>query len=103
MKKSKGSGRTITATARKVGVIIWYMLREGKEFDTALMADRKLEKKAASMSKAASLIEGALKEEEHLPAIGIEEKKGKEPIQKRKSGVETKRTGVAGKKRKKVG
>jgi hypothetical protein len=34
MKLSKGSGKTITATARKIAVIIREMLAEDAEFDT---------------------------------------------------------------------
>jgi ribosome-interacting GTPase 1 len=50
MKKSKGSGRTIIATARKVAVIIWHMLSEDVEFDESEMVNRKLAKKSVSMS-----------------------------------------------------
>jgi transposase len=49
LKKNKGSGKSIVATARKVAEIIWKMLTDGKAFDCALMTDRKLLKKASSM------------------------------------------------------
>ncbi|MDR0382870.1 MAG: hypothetical protein LBH50_02665 [Spirochaetaceae bacterium] len=49
MKLSKGSGKTITATARKIAVIIWKMLTEEAEFDTGKMTDRGLEKKSSDM------------------------------------------------------
>ena len=62
MKQSKGSGKPITAADRKVAVIIWRMLSEGKEFDAGLMIDRNLKKKAESMSKTGCLASEALSE-----------------------------------------
>jgi hypothetical protein len=50
MKKSKGSGRAIIATARKMAVVIWNMLTENVDFNEGLMVDRKLAKKSESMS-----------------------------------------------------
>jgi hypothetical protein len=52
MKKHKGSGKSIIATARKVAEIVWNMLMNDKEFDCALMTDRKLIKTAESMRAA---------------------------------------------------
>jgi transposase len=49
MKKSKGSGKSIIATARKVSCIIWTMLTNEKEFDCSLMLDKKISKTADSM------------------------------------------------------
>jgi transposase len=49
MKQNKGSGKSIIATARKLATIIWHMLSKDEEFDSALMLDRDLEKKASSM------------------------------------------------------
>jgi transposase len=49
MKQNKGSGKSIIATARKLATIIWTMLSKDEEFDSALMVDRGLMKKAASM------------------------------------------------------
>ena len=49
IKESKGSGKAIIATARKLAVIIWHMLSEDAEFDLDQMLDRKLLKKARAM------------------------------------------------------
>jgi transposase len=51
MKKSKGSGKSIIAAARKVAVIIWHILYGGKEFDAALMTDKRLSQKAEEMKQ----------------------------------------------------
>jgi hypothetical protein len=42
MKRSKGSGKTITATAGKLAVIIRDMLTEDAAFDVGKMTDRGL-------------------------------------------------------------
>ena len=39
MKMTKGSGKTIVATARKLSVIIWHMLTNKVEFNYDLMID----------------------------------------------------------------
>jgi hypothetical protein len=83
MKRSKGSGETITTTARKMTAIIRDMLNEDTAFDTGKMTNRSLEKKSSDMSV---LAEAAAKEK---PA-------------KRRT-YEVKKNGVAGKKRKKQG
>jgi transposase len=62
MKKSKGSGKSITAAARKVAVIIWHMLSEGKEFEVSLMADGKLKKRAESMREGERRASEAIRE-----------------------------------------
>jgi Transposase and inactivated derivatives len=49
MKREKGSGKTIIATARKLSRIIWCMLTEDVPFDPGLMTDKKLNCKASSM------------------------------------------------------
>jgi transposase len=49
MKKEKGSGKSIIATARKLSRIIWCMLSEDAAFDSSLMVDKKLNRKASSM------------------------------------------------------
>jgi transposase len=46
MKRGKGSGRTIIATARKMATIIWHMLSEDVEFNLEWMHDKKLIKKS---------------------------------------------------------
>jgi hypothetical protein len=62
MKGSKGSGKTITATARKLAVIIWNMLTEEAGFDAGKMTDRGLEKKSSEMGVLATAAEAAAKE-----------------------------------------
>jgi len=91
MKKSKGSGRTIIATARKVATIIWHMLNENTEFDIGQMVDRKLAKKSDDMSDSARLVEEAVFEKQN------------QPISKKIQGKSKKKTGVARKMIKKVG
>ncbi len=49
MKRVKGSGKSIIATARKLSRIVWVMLTRGEEFNVSLMTDRKLESGAKSM------------------------------------------------------
>jgi transposase len=49
LKKAKGSGKSIIATARKIAVIIWHMLSENVEFDMSQMIDPQLAKKTQSM------------------------------------------------------
>jgi hypothetical protein len=49
LKGQKGSGKSIIATARKLAVIIWHMLTNDEEFNTAYMIDGKLAKKAVAM------------------------------------------------------
>ena len=54
LKRNKGSGKSIVATARKMSKIIWCMLSENEEFNPALMIDKKIVRKADSMRNAAS-------------------------------------------------
>jgi transposase len=91
MKKSKGSGRTIIATARKISTIVWHMLSEEVEFDLGHMVDRKLAKKSEEMKNSVS-----------LAAEAIHEKKD-ERVLKKKVGKNEIKSGVAREKRKKVG
>jgi len=49
MKETKGSGKSIIATARKVSKIIWCMLSSGEEFNPWLMIDKRLRAKADAM------------------------------------------------------
>jgi transposase len=51
MKKNKGSGKSIIATARKMATIIWRMLTDDVGFDVNRMTDRKLWMKPEGMSK----------------------------------------------------
>jgi transposase len=97
MKKSKGSGRSIIATARKLAVIIWNMLTEGVAFDEKKMVDKKLAKKAEAMRKSSGVVEEPLVDEEEK-AEAKEDKKKSEGVKKT-----VKKTGVARRKIKKVG
>jgi len=49
MKREKGSGKSIIATARKLSRIIWCMLTEDVPFDSSLMVDKRLNRTASSM------------------------------------------------------
>lgn len=49
MKREKGSGKTIIATARQLSRIIWHMLTEDVPFDEGRMIDKKCVRKANSM------------------------------------------------------
>ena len=53
MKKEKGSGKAIIATARKLSKIVWYMLRNDAPFDPQRMRDPALRKIAKQMQAAA--------------------------------------------------
>jgi transposase len=100
LKRRRGSGKTIIATARKLAIIIWHMLSKDEEFSLALMADRKLMRKAEAMSQTALLAGQAATE----PADG-----GKVlPPARRAAGPQkqdkqAKKAGVTGEKRKKAG
>jgi transposase len=96
MKKSKGSGKAIIATARKVAVIIWNMLSRDFEFDVGQMVDQKLAKKSESMRGPVGTVEQALNESKENLVI-IEDEKKSEAVKKDMKG-----TGVASKKRKKI-
>jgi transposase len=54
LKRTKGSGKSIIATARKLSKIIWRMLSSDEEFNPVLMIDKKLARKADSMKTATS-------------------------------------------------
>jgi transposase len=96
MKKSKGSGRTIIAAARKVAAIIWHMLTEDKEFDIGQMADKKPSKKSEQMNEVTQTADTTLVEEAML-------EKQDQPVSKKTLGNSKKKPGVARKKMKKVG
>jgi transposase len=99
LKRNKGTGKSIVATARKVGVIIWHMLSAGEGFNEGFMVDRKLAEKAEKMSRTTVLAgqageEGTERRSEVLPrgkgAAGVPEKK-----------LKPRKAGVTGQKRKK--
>ena len=98
MKASKGSGKTIIATARKIAVIIWHMLSEEVEFDFDKMTDKKLAKKSESMRNLAKAKNGEIIDKEDVKDKPSLTKK--KPTLTRKS---IKKTGVASKKIKKAG
>jgi hypothetical protein len=101
LKGRRGSGKSIIATARKVAVIIWHMLSEDKEFNPALMVDRKLGQTAAGMSRAALCAEQAGEEE---AASGEAAQQAQRVAGPQKKDKRAKKTGVTGEeKRKKAG
>jgi hypothetical protein len=53
MKRQKGTGKSIIATARKMSKIVWYMLMREEEFKTSLMVDTKLDSVIQSMREKA--------------------------------------------------
>ena len=53
MKKEKGSGRSIIATARLLSEIIWHMLTKNEPFDETRMKDPQLFRKSMEMQAAA--------------------------------------------------
>ena len=91
LKASKGSGRAIIATARKIAMIIWHMLNDETEFNVGLMVDQKLSKKAERMSKIVNLSE----------KTNIDGEK-KSVVQRNKDKLK-KKPGVVRKKIKKIG
>jgi hypothetical protein len=92
MKRSKGSGKTITATARKLAVIIWNMLTEDVAFDVGKMTDRGLAKKSSEMGVQAATATTTAAE---AATMAAEVEKEEKPAKRR--GSEVKKTGVVGK------
>jgi len=91
LKKNKSSGNAIIATARKVAVIIWHMLDGNNVFDVGRASDPKMVKKAVHMSKTM----GGM--------VDTQIEKQEEPVKFRSAIKVVKKTGVARKKRIKVG
>ena len=54
LKRAKGSGRSIIATARTLSEIIWHMLNRDEPFDETQMKDPEIRMKAREMQAAAS-------------------------------------------------
>jgi hypothetical protein len=102
LKKNKGSGKSIIATARKVAVIIWHMLSQGESFDAAQMTGRKLAAKAEAMSRAAGLSRQAAERLPEDSATGQPAGEAWTP-RDRNGGVKEEQTGVAGENIKKAG
>ena len=91
MKKGKGAGKSIIATARKLAVIIWHMVNDDVEFDIGKME----EKKRAGMAEGMRKTPGQLAEE----ALVV----GGKPAVTQIGKKSVKKAGVAREKRKKVG
>ena len=53
LKRAKGSGRSIIATARVLSEIVWHMLSKGEPFDEARMKNPDIRRKAMEMQAAA--------------------------------------------------
>jgi len=103
IKKGKGSGKAIIATARKIAVIIWNMLTEDEGFDLAKMVDKKLAKKSEGMRNAAeAAASGAKGEPDGLAEESLAQRKEK-PAATREVKKSIQKAGVASKKIKKVG
>jgi hypothetical protein len=100
LKRRRGTGKSIIATARKLAIIIWHMLSKDEEFSLALMADRKLGRKAETMSETALLTgQAAMK-----PTEGGEvSPSAPQAATPKKQDKRTKKAGVTGQKRKKAG
>ena len=93
MKRNKGSGKSITASARKVAVMIWHMLSEDKEFEEGLMSDEKTMKQVEPKKSTASILaEKASSIDENLKTVCAKPRgaKSKEPVlperKKKKAG-----------------
>jgi transposase len=93
MKISKGSGKSIIVTARKIAVIIWTMLSMDEAFELEKMVCKKLEKKAGSMRQDEMLAKGEVIVKKQLP---IEQQQEPAVVQIESKG--RKKTGVAGEK-----
>jgi transposase len=92
LKQSKGSGKAIIATARKVAVIIWHMLTREEMFKLERVTDPKLAKKAQNMRK-------TMGEKVEEPQVEKREK----PVKAKCSRKKIKTPGVAREKKKNVG
>lgn len=97
MKSRKGSGKSIIATARKIAVIIWHMLTNDAEFRLELMVEPELLKKSENMSRASLAKADAI-----IEKTGTSELTEEKPKLTKKGGKTKKKTGVAGKQRKKL-
>jgi transposase len=101
MKKSKGSGKSIIATARKMATIIWHMLSEDVGFNLTWMLDEKLAKKADSMSRCSGG-NGILDNKPTLPeSQETQIETQQKPKEKQIDGKGRKKPGVTGEKIKK--
>jgi transposase len=99
LKRSKGSGKSIIATARKVAVIIWNMLTAEEGFNEALMVDRNLARTAGAMSRTAAFSGQAVSEAAESAEVSPPARRAAAP---HKKDTKTKKAGVTGKQRKKA-
>lgn len=97
MKGRKGSGKSIIATARKMATIIWHMLANDTPFSVGMMIASELTNKSESMSRAA-----LTESDNFIEAAKLHEITEKKPRLTKVDGKTKKKTGVAGKKRKKL-
>lgn len=97
MKQSKGSGRTIIATARKIATIIWHMLTEDTEFNIGRMVERKHVRITERMNSPVRIVKE--------PMIEVQEKSEAGGNEKKDDGLRknAKKTGVTSKTKIKVG
>jgi len=77
MKKVKGSGRSIIATARKMATIIWHMLTSDVAFDHEEMIDPNIAKELEKICSKAGIEKRAMlgKQKTPVPEIGIKKVK----------------------------
>jgi transposase len=97
MKRNKGSGKAIIATARKIAVIIWNMLTEEANFEVGKMTDRNLAKTSESMKKSVRT-----NEEIQVKEAARNTGNAKQVVNRDEKKV-IKKTGVARKRNEKVG
>jgi hypothetical protein len=74
IKRGKGSGKAIIATARKISKVVWHMLTHNEPFNTSLMADKKAAEKARQMSDKATAQNNTAVEESAAKNNGVVEK-----------------------------
>jgi transposase len=91
MQASKGSGKSIIATARKLATIIWHMLSKEAEFDESKMVDHQAAEQSGAKSKPVVVTHDTFVEEEKIAASVRTENRKRQ------------KTGVARERKKKVG
>jgi transposase len=100
LKRRRGSGKSIIATARKLAVIIWHMLSKDEAFNLALMVDRKVGRKAETMSQIALSAGQATTKPTATSETAPQAQRTAAP---QKKNQRAQKTGVTGQKRKKAG
>ena len=97
LKRNKGSGKAIIATARKIAVIIWNMLTEEADFEVGKMTDRNLAETSESMKKSVRT-----NEEIQVKEVTRNTGNAKQIVNRNEKKV-IKKTGVARKRNEKAG